>query len=151
MEEICAGLLSVETAPSLLARISVRLPGKSLPAQWRVTDLFKNIESLQRCLKEEIHGYFGTGAATVEVHVRAHETVERTFHAIIESAIEARMQRQAAEVSAAQAGLQRTLTALQATQERLRVATSAAGQIREGIIPSRQQHDVVIADLFDGL
>ncbi|MEC5405546.1 ATP-binding protein [Paraburkholderia sp. MPAMCS5] len=150
MEEVCAGLLIVETDPSLLAHISVKLPGKSLPAQWRVTDLFKNIESLQRCLKEEIRSYFGTGAATVEVHVRAHETVERTFRAIIESAIEARMQRQAAEVSVAQAGLQRALTALQATEERLRVATSAAGigifewcgVSRKGVWENRRMYEI---------
>lgn len=89
---------------------------------------------------------------TVEPHarMRAHDIVERTFRAMIESAIEAQMQRQAAEVAAAQDSLHTALTALKLTEERLRVATSAAGigifewcgASRQGVWENRQMYEI---------
>jgi signal transduction histidine kinase/ActR/RegA family two-component response regulator len=101
-------------------------------------------------MKDEIRAYFGPVAATVDVHMLSHEIVERTFRAIIESAIEAQAQRQAAQVSAAQGSLHRALTALKATEERLRVATSAAGigifewcgASRSGVWENRQMYEI---------
>ncbi|WP_232477673.1 hybrid sensor histidine kinase/response regulator [Caballeronia calidae] len=150
LSEVCTALLRAERSELPANDECVAPPGGLYPPEWRVTDLFRNIERVQRCLKEEIRAYFGHVATSVEVHMRAHEVVERTFRAIIEAAIEAQLQRQAAEVSAAQDGLQKALTALQHTEERLRVATSAAGigifewrgASRSGVWENRQMYHI---------
>ncbi|WP_250487043.1 ATP-binding protein [Caballeronia sp. GaOx3] len=128
----------------------VAIPEGLCPREWRVTDLFRNIEQVQRCLKEEVRAYFSPVSTTVDVHMRAHEIVERTFRAIIEAAIEVQLARQAADVSAAQDRLQKALAALQHTEERLRVATSAAGigifewrgSSRSGVWENRQMYQI---------
>ncbi|MEM5433711.1 hybrid sensor histidine kinase/response regulator [Paraburkholderia diazotrophica] len=150
LSEVCAALLIAECDASISVNAGIAQPGRFWPAEWRVTDLFRNIELLQRCLKDEIRAYFGPVAASVDVHMRAHEIVERTFRAIIESAIDGQLQRQAAEVSTAQDSLQKALTTLQATEERLRVATSAAGigifewsgASRKGVWENRQMFEI---------
>ncbi|MEM5383267.1 ATP-binding protein [Paraburkholderia phymatum] len=150
LSEVCAALLIAESDASVSVNAGIVQPGRFWPAEWRVTDLFRNIELLQRCLKDEIRAYFGPVAASVDVHMRAHEIVERTFRAIIESAIDGQLQRQAAEVSAAQDSLQKALITLQATEERLRVATSAAGigifewsgASRKGVWENRQMYEI---------
>ena len=150
LAEVCAALRRAESPAAPSEDEGVAQPGRLCPADWRVTDLFRNIERLQRCLKDEIRAYFGPVAASVDVHMRAHEVVERTFRALIEAAIEAQLQRQAAAVSAAQDGLQKALTALQGTEERLRIATSAAGigifewcgSSRTGVWENRLMYDI---------
>ncbi|WP_245763441.1 hybrid sensor histidine kinase/response regulator [Paraburkholderia diazotrophica] len=150
LSEVCAALLIAESDASVSVNAGIAQPGRFWPAEWRVTDLFRNIELLQHCLKDEIRAYFGPVAASVDVHMRAHEIVERTFRAIIECAIDGQLQRQAAEVSTAQDSLQKALTTLQATEERLRVATSAAGigifewsgASRKGVWENRQMYEI---------
>lgn len=128
LSQVCSALLRADLAESASEQDAIEQPAIGLwPSDWGVTDLFRNIERMQRCLKEDVRAYFGTDAALVEAHMRAHEIVERTFRAIIEAAIEAQLERQAAEVSAAQDGLRKAVIARQDTEERLRVATSAAG------------------------
>jgi signal transduction histidine kinase/CheY-like chemotaxis protein len=150
LSEVCSALLLAEDSEPSPEDECIPQPGGFWPADWRVTDLFRNIELLQRGLKDAIRAYFGPVAASVDVHMRAHEIVERTFRTIIESAIEAQLQRQASEVSAAQDGLHKALGALQATEERLRVATSAAGigifewrgASRQGVWENRQMYEI---------
>ncbi|SDR60216.1 hybrid sensor histidine kinase/response regulator [Paraburkholderia tuberum] len=150
LAEVCAALLVAESDASLSAHVAVAHPGRFWPEGWRVTDLFRNIDLMQRFLKDEIRAYFGPVAASVDVHIRAHDIVERTFRAMIENAIEAQMQRQAAEVAAAQDSLHTALTALKLTEERLRVATSAAGigifewcgASRQGVWENRQMYEI---------
>ncbi|MBC8722927.1 response regulator [Paraburkholderia sp. 31.1] len=150
LAEVCAALLVAESDASLSAHVAVAYPGRFWPESWRVTDLFRNIDLMQRFLKDEIRAYFGPVAASVDVHIRAHDIVERTFRAMIENAIEAQMQRQAAEVAAAQDSLHTALTALKLTEERLRVATSAAGigifewcgASRQGVWENRQMYEI---------
>ncbi len=150
LSQVCSALERGDRAEPPNEDDHVAQPDGLWPADWRVTDLFRNIERVQRYLKEEIRAYFGTHAALVEAHMRAHEIVERTFRSIIEAAIEAQLQRQAAEVSAAQNGLRDAMTALQDTEERLRVATSAAGigifewrgASRTGVWENRQMYEI---------
>ncbi|MBB5501177.1 ATP-binding protein [Paraburkholderia sp. MM5384-R2] len=150
LDEVCAALLVAESDAPLSVHVAVAHPGRFWPEGWRVTDLFRNIDLMQRFLKDEIRAYFGPVATSVEVHMRAHDIVERTFRAMIENAIEAQMQRQAAEVAAAQGSLHTALTALKLTEERLRVATSAAGigifewcgASRQGVWENRQMYDI---------
>ncbi|WP_061151512.1 hybrid sensor histidine kinase/response regulator [Caballeronia arvi] len=150
VSEVCEALLRADRSDVPTDNERGAFPGGLLPRECRVTDLFRNIEQVQRCLKEEIRAYFAPVSATVDVHMLAHEIVERTFRAIIEAAIEAQLQRQAVEVSTAQDGLQKALGALQHTEERLRVATSAAGigifewrgASRSGVWENRQMYRI---------
>ncbi|MGN6666335.1 MAG: ATP-binding protein, partial [Trinickia sp.] len=150
LSQACSALLRAECAEPASDDERIAQPDGLWPVDWRVTDLFRYIERVQRCLKAEIRSYFGTHAAFVEVHMRAHAIVEHTFHAIIESAIEVQLQRQAAEVSAAQDGMRKALSALKNTEERLRVATSAAGigifewrgASRTGVWENRQMYEI---------
>ncbi|WP_429477966.1 ATP-binding protein [Paraburkholderia atlantica] len=150
LAEVCASLLVADSDPSLSDHVAISQPGRFWPDDWRATDLFRNMDLMQRFLKHEIRAYFGPVAASVDVHMRAHDVVERTFRAMIENAIEAHMQRQAAEVAAAQDSLHTALTALKLTEERLRVATSAAGigifewcgASRQGVWENRRMYEI---------
>ncbi|SAL81838.1 PAS/PAC sensor hybrid histidine kinase [Caballeronia arvi] len=150
LSEVCDALLCADRSELPTDNARVVLPGGLYPRDWQVTDLFRNIEQVQRCLKEEIRAFFGPVSTTVDVHMRAHEIVERTFRGIIEAAIEAQLQREAAKVSAAQDSLQKALTSLQHTEERLRVATNAAGigifewrgASRSGVWENRQMYQI---------
>ncbi|RZF25636.1 response regulator [Paraburkholderia sp. UYCP14C] len=150
LAEVSAALLLAGSDASSSTHVDVAQPGRFWPDDWRVTDLFRNIDLMQRFLKDEIRAYFSPVAACVDVHMQAHDIVERTFRAMIESAIEAQMQRQATEVAAAQDNLQRALSALKGTEERLRVATSAAGigifewcgASRQGVWENRRMYEI---------
>ncbi|CAD6561284.1 ATP-binding protein [Paraburkholderia sabiae] len=150
LSEVCAALLVAGSDASVAVPLPNSQSGRQWPADWRVADLFRNIESLQRCMKDEIRTYFGPVAATVDVHMLAHEIVERTFRATIQSSIEVQSQRQADQVAAAQDSLHRAVNALKATEERLRVATCAAGigifewcgAARKGVWENRQMYEI---------
>ncbi|MCC8397354.1 response regulator [Paraburkholderia sp. MMS20-SJTR3] len=139
-EEICA-VLCAPPEETTLARLhsDARMHGRD---RWlhgyQLDELFRELNLLQRCVQQASREFFTDTPTPRSVQSAAHQLIEALFSVTIHSAIRQLLEDQDRQIAATTGERDKALAAQQKSEERLRMAASAAGSgIFEWDIPTR--------------
>jgi signal transduction histidine kinase/ActR/RegA family two-component response regulator len=128
-EEICSVL---RTENMTLARLhsDARKHGRDRWTRgYQLDELFRELNQFQRCVQQATREFFATTSASRSFHFQtaAHQLLEELFSATTHTAIRELIDEQDSRISASLVERDRALAAQQKSEERLRMAASAAG------------------------
>ncbi|MEZ2311979.1 ATP-binding protein [Paraburkholderia sp. RCC_158] len=105
---------------------------------YQLDELFRELNQLQRCVQQATREFFATTSVSRSAQAAAHQLIEDLFSATIDAAIRQLVDEQDNRISATIAERDGALAAQQKSEERLRMAASAAGLgIFEWDVPTR--------------
>jgi signal transduction histidine kinase/CheY-like chemotaxis protein len=137
-EEICSVL---RTEQMTLARLysDARKHGRDRWMRgYQLDELFRELDQFQRCVQRATREFFANTPALRSAQAAAHQLIEDLFSATILTAIRQMIDEQDRRISATIEERDRALAAQQKSEERLRMAASAAGLgIFEWNVPTR--------------
>ncbi|MBU7443403.1 ATP-binding protein [Paraburkholderia fungorum] len=137
-EEICSALRSDQMT---LARLysDARQHGRDRWMRgYQLDELFQELDQFQRCVQQATREFFVKTPVSHNVQAAAHQLIEDLFSATIHTAIRQLIEEQDRRISATIDERDRALAAQQKSEERLRIAASAAGLgIFEWDVPTR--------------
>ncbi|WMY11729.1 hybrid sensor histidine kinase/response regulator [Paraburkholderia phenoliruptrix] len=139
-EQICAVLRAApdETSPVHL-RDNAKKHGRD---RWmhgyQLDELYRELDQLQRCVQQVAREFFAGTSASRKTQTAAHRLIEDLFSATIHTAIKQLLEDQDERIKETSGERDRALSAQKQSEERLRMAASAAGLgIFEWHIPTR--------------
>jgi PAS domain-containing protein len=137
-EEICA-VLRTEQMTLARLRSDARKHGSDRWMRgYQLDELFRELNQLQRCVQQATREFFVRTSVSRSAQAAAHQLLEDLFSATIHTAIRQLVDAQDERISATIEERDRALAAQQKSEERLRMAASAAGLgIFEWDIPTR--------------
>ncbi|MEX3943840.1 ATP-binding protein [Paraburkholderia sp. BR10937] len=128
-EEICAVLRSAP-AQKTLRRLHANAR-KHGSGRWmlgyQLDELFGELTEFQRCVQQATREFFAGTSVSRNVQAEAHQLIEDLFSATIRAAIRQLIDEQDSRISQTLGELDRALAAQHKSEERLRLAASAAG------------------------
>jgi signal transduction histidine kinase/CheY-like chemotaxis protein len=105
---------------------------------YQLDELFRELDQLQRCVQRAAREFFAGTPVSRNAQATAHQLLEDLFSAIIHTAIRQLIEEQDGRISATIDERDRALAAQQKSEDRLRMAASAAGLgIFEWNVPTR--------------
>lgn len=139
-EEICT-VLRAAPEETTLARLhsDARKHGRDRWLRgYQLDELFRELNQLQRCVQQATREFFAGASLSRSAQAGAHQLLEDLFSATIHTAISQVIDEQDRRIAATISERDRALAAQQKSEERLRMAASAAGLgIFEWDIPTR--------------
>ncbi|WP_036022076.1 ATP-binding protein [Paraburkholderia mimosarum] len=128
-EQICAVVRAApEQTNPLHLRDDARKHGRD---RWmhgyQLDELYRELDQLQRCVQQVTREFFAGDSASRSTQIAAHRLLEDLFSATVHTAIKQLIEHQDERVAATSGERDRALSAQKKSEERLRIAASAAG------------------------
>ncbi|MCP3713243.1 PAS domain-containing sensor histidine kinase [Paraburkholderia sp. CNPSo 3274] len=128
-EEICAVLRAASVQPTLAQlHTDAKKHGRDRWMRgYHLDELFRELNQLQRCVQQATREFFAGISVSRNIQAAGHQLIEELFSATIHSAIRQLIDEQDGRIATTIGERDLALAAQQKSEERLRMAASAAG------------------------